>query len=144
MKFRSLLLVVACVITFAAPAAAQTLCPNPCVLTVGQTYSLLADHDGVDTTGYRVFVDNVKIGTDLSMNALLSGVATVSGLVAPARGPHAIQLAAFNEDWEVKSDPFPFTVKKKSPSKPGSSRITVTAQIVDGKIVFSVEEAEPE
>lgn len=128
----------------AAPAAAQTVCPTPCSLNVGQVYSLLADHDGTDTIGYRVYLDGVKVGADLSMNALAAGVVTVSSLVAPARGTHTLQMSAFNEDWDVKSDPLTFTSKKKAPGKPGNARITITAQIVNGQILVRMVEVAEE
>jgi hypothetical protein len=134
------LLAIVLVLLTVTSARAQTPCPNPCVMTVGQVYTLQADHDGVDTTGYRVYLDGLKTGADLSMNALTSGVVTVSSLIAPARGAHTIQLAAFNEDNEAKSDPLSFTTKRKAPGKPGGTRIVITAQLVNGEIKVQMVE----
>lgn len=127
------------VLIFAPPIKAQSACSANCTLVVGDSFTLQADHDGVNTIGYRVFVDNAKVGSDVPMTALTSGVVSVSSLIAPARGAHTIQLAAFNEDNEVKSDPLSFTSKKKAPGKPGAPRVIITASLAqDGSIRFKV------
>jgi hypothetical protein len=139
---RAMLYVVLAVVALSvAPslAHAQTVCSSPCTLTLGAAYSVAADHDGLNTTGYRVYVDGVKVGNDVPLSQLASGAVTISGLVAPGRGQHSLQVAAFNEDWETKSDPFVFTVKKQPPGKPGNTRILIAVTASEnGSVSFKV------
>lgn len=120
-------------------AGAQTVCPNPCALSVGQSYSVTADHDGANTTGYRLYVDSVKQGGDLLLTALQSGSVTVSALVASSRGTHTFQFSAFNEDAESKGDPLSFTIKKPPPNKPTNHRIILAVSVAaNGEISVKV------
>jgi hypothetical protein len=123
----------------ASPLFAQTPCPSPCTLTVGQTYAVTASHDGLNVTGYRVYLDGAKLGADLPITALQSGTVTVAALTAPARGAHSLQLAAFNEDAETKSDPYAFTVKKAAPAKPGPVQLLLSITVAeDGTVTFKM------
>lgn len=122
MYLRSACLLV-CVLLLARPVAAQTVCPNPCTLVQGTTFGVMADHDGINTTGYRLIVDGAQSGADMPMSALAGGVVTVANLTVPARGTHTIQIAAFNPDWSIASDPLSFASKMKAPGKPSNSRL---------------------
>lgn len=134
----------ACLLWSSANVAAQTACPAPCSLTVGQTFSLNATHDGANTTGYRVYLDGVKVGADLPLSALTSGSVSVAALVAPARGSHTVQLGAFNPDSETKSDPLSFTTTLPAPSKSGPVRIVITVTTAeDGSMQFRIVGIEP-
>jgi hypothetical protein len=115
--------VLLCALLLASPVAAQTVCPNPCTLVAGTPYGVMADHDGVNTTGYRVLVDGAQVGADLPFSALAGGVVTSATLTVPARGSHTIQLAAFNPDWSIASDPLSFAAKMKAPGKPINPRL---------------------
>ena len=128
------------------PAQAQTPCASPCVVEVGKAFSVLADHDGVNTTGYRLYLDNVKVGADIPMSALVAGTVTISAGVGPARGSHTVQLAAFNADGETRGVAFPFTTKLQAPTAPTNQRIIIGVTLRDGTItleVLSVETLDP-
>jgi hypothetical protein len=118
-------------------AHAQTTCAANCVLTVGQSFTLVADADPVNTTGYRIYMDGVKQGVDLPLSALQAGSITVAAIVAPARGSHTLIVSAFNPDVESKSDPFTFTTIMAPPKKPGNLRLLFTVILAeDGTIQF--------
>lgn len=128
------ILVIACLPT---PAAAQTPCSSNCVLAVGESFSAVADHDGANTVGYRLYIDNVKVGTDVPLASLQAGSVTVAALVAPARGSHTLQISAYNADFESKSDPFAFTTKLPPPGKPGNLRLLFAVVVADdGSVSF--------
>ena len=138
------LLMLVCCGLWTPNVQAQTTCAAPCTLTVGQTFTLTATHDGKDTTGYRVYLDGTNVGSDVSLTALSSGAVTVASLVAPARGAHNLQLGAFNLDNETKSDPLPFTTKSPAPSKPGGTQILIAVTVAeDGSLQFKVTGIEP-
>lgn len=125
-------------LSISRPATAQVVCPNPCTIDVGKSFSFAADHDGVNTTGYRVYLDGVKTGPDLLVSALQAGAITVT-LTAPARGSHALQLAAFNLDQETKSAPLTLVTRSPAPTAPTNLRITIVAQIArDGSVSFKI------
>src|SRR5688500_7177293 len=110
-------------VLYATASSAQTVCPNPCVLTIGQSFTVIADHaPSPNVEGYRVYLNNVKQGADLPVSALQNGSLTVSSLVAATRGPQSIQIAAFNADAETRSDPVTFSVRLPAPTKPGNLR----------------------
>jgi hypothetical protein len=125
---------------FAAPVQAQTACPAPCTLTVGQSFSASATHDGANAIGYRVWLDGKQVGADIPLAQLANGSVTVAALTAPARGSHSLQFSAFNEDNDAKSPAFPFTVKKVAPVPPGVPSVftvTVTAD-ASGRLTFQI------
>jgi len=110
---------------------AQTACPSPCTVDVGQAFTVTASHGGQNTTGYRIYVDGVKVGSDLPFSQLSSGTVTVAALVAPARGTHTIQLAAFNADKETKSDPFTMISTLPAPPKPGPVQLLLAITVAE-------------
>lgn len=116
------------------PAFAQTTCTANCTLTVGQSYSVQADHDGVNTTGYRFILDGLQVGVDRPMTVLIGGVVTISGLTAPVRGTHLMQVVAFNEDGSTSSDPLSVSVKKLPPGKPAKTRIISAMTVTIGPV----------
>jgi hypothetical protein len=135
-------------VLYALPLSAQTVCPNPCSLTIGQSFSVQADvTPGPNLDGFRVYLDNVKQGADLPVTALQNGVVTIPSLTAPARGTHTIQIASFNADGESRSDPLTFSVRLPAPAKPGNLRILIAVVVAeDGSFTFKVvgiEEVDP-
>lgn len=141
MKIKILMFAAVVFALSAAPLYAQAA-PE---VVAGAPYRVAADHNGVDTIGYRVYVDNVKVGNDLPLAALVAGVVTSVDLPGVARGAHTIQVAAYNEDNEVKSDPLSFTAKKKAPGKPTNTRIVLVANVAsNGSVTFSVQEVTTE
>jgi hypothetical protein len=81
-------------------AAAQTV---P-ALAPGVAFRVALDHDGANTSGYRLLVDGVQVGGDLPMTALAGGVvtATVPGQMS---GPHAISLVPVNASGAATGNP---------------------------------------
>lgn len=144
---KSLLCALGFVLLAALPASAQTTCSVNCVLTAGVPFTAAATHDGLNTTGYRVYIDTVKVGADLPLTALQSGTVTFGPFVAPARGTHTIQLSAFNPDIETKGDLFTFTTVLPAPAKPGPLRLIFTVTLAeDGTIKFQflgIDPSEP-
>jgi hypothetical protein len=136
---KRLLFVVTILALFAAPLFAQTAPPT---VTVGQGFKIAADHDGVNTAGYRLYVDSAKVGVDIPLTALAAGTVTVDVPAIATRGAHALQLAAYNADAETKSDPVAFQAVLASPSKPKNIRlIVILAMAADGSVSFRVVDA---
>lgn len=96
-------------------------------------------HNGVDTDGYRLFVDGAKFGPDIPRSAL-----TADGVVDVkhpgfARGTHTAQASAFNADGENKSAVLTFTAKGQPPAAPGTPTVFVTITVArDGTITVAV------
>jgi hypothetical protein len=119
-----------------APILAQNA-----TLTTGQTFTLSADHDGVNTTAYRVYVDDAQVGPDIPVSALANGTVTTSPLPALAEGTHAVRLAAVGPGGETKSDPLSIVVTLPPPSKPTNLRITAVVSIgADGRVQLRIEQ----
>lgn len=113
----------------AASASAQTTS-----VEVNQPFRAVFTHDGVNTTGYRVYVDGVQVGPDAPVTVLAGGsvsLAVPSGV--PAAGTHTLQAAAFNAAGETKSAALTFTVTDPPPppppSEPGVPSIDVTVTV---------------
>ena len=125
-----------CLSLFPAALAAQNA-----TLTTGQAYTLSADHDGVNTTSYRIYVDDVQVGADLPVASLANGTLTTTALPALTEGTHAIVLAAVGPGGETKSDPLAITVTVPAPSKPTNLRITAVVSIgADGQVQLRIEQ----
>lgn len=121
---RIVCLIVGLLVLFAMPVYAQaTTCSANCSLVVGQAFQVQADHDGVNTDGYRVIIDGVQVGADMPLSALVAGVVTSLQIAAPARGTHTVGLQAFNVDGSALSNLVALTTKKAPPGKPNNPRI---------------------
>jgi hypothetical protein len=132
-----------CLLACAVPvSAAQVVCPNPCVVGTGTPYSVAADHDGVNTEGFNLYLDTVKVGT-VPVSALLTGVVTFKGLLGPAKGAHSLVMGAYNTDIdgtvnEAQSTALAFSSKKVPPGKPSNVRILVSLNPKTGVISLRV------
>lgn len=125
-----------CLSLFPAALAAQGT-----TITTDQTYTLSADHDGKNTTAYRVYVDDAQVGADIPVSALAGGTLTTAALPALTEGTHAVRLAAVGPGGETKSDPLPITVTVAAPSKPTNLRITAVVSIgADGRVQLRIEQ----
>lgn len=128
-----------------SPSSAQTVCASPCTLTAGQSYTLQADHDGSNTSGYRIYLDGVKVGNDVPVSALVlaNGAITFVNMIAPAAGSHTIQIGAYNTTGESKSTALAFTTVVPPPAPPTNLRIIITATMAaDGTLQFKVTSVE--
>lgn len=103
---------------FLAPALQSAV-----TVVAGQPFRVLMNHDGLFTTGYRLYIDNVKVGADLPLSALSNGVVT-----APAPGVsvgnHTVELSAFGPAGEgPRSVALPFQGVAPLPSAGSNLRI---------------------
>jgi len=55
------------------------------------------------TTGYHVYVDDVKLPADIPASAWANGVVTSGAMTIGTVGNHSINIAAFNSDGETKA-----------------------------------------
>jgi hypothetical protein len=133
---RTILVILMGLLALAGPASAQT----PDTVPAHQSFSVEFTHDGLNTTGYRVFVDGVKVGSDLPLSALTAGKVTASVAGVP-RGAHTVQVSAFNLDAEAKSAALPFTAVDPTPATPTNLTIKLVVQIAgDGSVTLKLAE----
>jgi hypothetical protein len=108
------------VVVGVATASAQTPIPSP----TPPTTKLGFDHDGLNTDGYRLKVDD----TVTLVTATCTGVnqARTCEIPFPALTPgaHTLWVIAFNTAGEASSDPFPVLVFVQ-PAKATNIRIIV-------------------
>jgi hypothetical protein len=125
-------------LVLAGPVSAQTP-PQP-VVPANTPITLEFTHDGLNTTGYRRFVDGLPVGSDLPLSALTAGKVTASIPGVP-RGPHTVQVSAFNLDAEAKSAALPFTAVDPTPATPTNLTIKLVVQIAaDGSVTLKLAE----
>lgn len=123
-------------------AAEQGPSPITVAVTAGVALKLAFEHDGLNTTGYRYYVDGVKVGADIPLSALVSGTATFDA-PALARGPHVLGVTAFNQDSE--SAPFALAViaKLPAPNAPKNLKQVITITIArDGTMHVLISEVQ--
>jgi hypothetical protein len=87
-------------------------------------FRVVANHDGVATTGYRVYLDTVKHGADIPVSARTNGEVTFNIAGIPAAGPHRVEVSAFNDAGESARLPLAFHVGP--PNVPSGVRIVIT------------------
>jgi hypothetical protein len=114
-------------------ASAQTPPPVPTVVP-GVRFSVQGDHDGTNTTHYRLFIDGAQVGSDVAKaTALVGGVVTLQSPVnGVARGSHSVQIEAVNPDNVTRSLPLMFEAKYPAPTAPGGIRFVVVTTTADG------------
>lgn len=74
-------------------------------------FSVVSDHVDVGTpaTGFRCYVDTIKIGNDLPLSARVNGKFTCA-MPGQTIGNHTVQTSAFNAFGETRSATFAVTV----------------------------------
>jgi hypothetical protein len=105
-------------------------------VVVGQSFSVQANHDGANTTGYRLFIDDALV-SELPISSLSNGLITFTGVTVATRGSHSIRIVAFNQDVEASSAPFPFSSTLPSPTAPTLIQIIITVA-QDGSITLQI------
>lgn len=113
----------------ASVASAQT----PEVIA-GTPITLKADHDGVNTDGYRVFIDGTQVAQVTKATALAAGVVTITVQAGVSRGAHSVEMAAYNADQATRSAPLAFTAKLPAPGPFNNLRFVVASQAADGSM----------
>lgn len=80
-------------------AFAQTVCTANCVVLRDEPFSVQADHNAVDTDGYRVRLNGTIVVDAPAATVWTNGVVTIpfsNGLQNP--GTFAVTVAAYNRD----------------------------------------------
>lgn len=101
-------------------ASAQTPVPSP---TPPTTY-IAFEHDGVNTDGYRLRVDDVTTLVTPTCTGVAAERLCTIPFPALTPGNHTLWVIAFNAAGEASSDPFPVTVFVQ-PAKPANIRIII-------------------
>lgn len=127
----------------AMPAAAQTPSVN-----VGQAFGVQADHDGVNTQGYKLYLCAGAVTTCNTLQQQAPATArnaqgvvsfaTVAGLTT--RGTYTLQASAFNADNETRGAVLVFDVKLPPPSAPSNIRIMAVQTTADGRTIMRLLE----
>lgn len=103
-------------------------------VTVGQAFTLAWDHDGQNTAGYRLFLDNVQVA-EIPVSALTAGTARATNLTVATRGTHLFEVAAYNADRESTRAGLTVTGVLPTPSTPTNLQIVITMALnPDGSI----------
>ena len=134
-------LLLACLLLLPLTASAQV----PVDVVAGVVLTGEFDHDGANTTGYRLFVDNNKSGADLPMTARnAAGVVTFT-VPALTRGAHTIALSAFNQDAESARAAVSVQAKLPTPGTPKGLRIVLKVTTsASGEVTAAVESVQVE
>lgn len=112
----------------ASPASAQTS-----TVEVGKAFRVSADHDGLNTAGYRVKLDGVAQSDVLMGTVLAAGVVTVPVNAITARGAHTAILCAFNADGvESCSTALALTATAPKPNAPTNPRLALLLALLGG------------
>lgn len=123
-----------CVLLLASPVAAQT---NS--VPRGTAFKIAADHDGKDTTSYRLYRDGVVV-TNKSVSALVAGVITFDEPTTVPDGAHVYEVSAMGPGGEAKSGaPITVTVVTPPPTAPKNLRFTLAVVVAqDGTLTFQL------
>jgi hypothetical protein len=135
MRFRSALgLTLLLVLLCASAVSAQTTCTANCTVRVGEPFVALFDPptSGGQHAGFRLFIDNAKVGNDLPASP---GTTTINGVTIATRGAHTLQVSAFNADGETKTAALSISAVLPPPGAPTNLRIQVAFTVAsDGSI----------
>jgi hypothetical protein len=134
----SRLYLLVCALFVALPAWAQ-----PSSVTVGQSFRATWTHNGTNTIGYRVYLDN-QLVTEVPVSSL-SGGGTGFNIPATAvttRGAHVLAVSAYNADQESNRVTLDFTAKLPPPADPTNLNITLSVALnSDGTVSLRWESA---
>jgi hypothetical protein len=111
----------------AVPVAAQTT--STTTVPAGKPLAVTFNHDGNNTTEYRVTVDGQIVAT-APASVLKNGEASIA-IPAIERGQHTVAVVAANADAFTTSNPLAVTSEFPAPSKPVIKvvvEVTVTVQ----------------
>jgi predicted phage tail protein len=87
-----------------------------------QPFRVLAKHDGAETDGYRLYINDTQIA-ELPVSALANGVIEFTHDGLP-KGQYVLHVSAFNADGESFSTPHILQVTGTAPAAPVSVEIT--------------------
>jgi hypothetical protein len=120
---RTLITALALVLAISVPSFAQTTVPSP----IPPTTRIAFDHDGLNTTGYKLKVDTGE--PTIVATTPLAGSPGSLTIAFPALTPgvHELTVSAFNADGEAASDIFTVRVTVV-PAKPLNLRLAAGLQ----------------
>jgi hypothetical protein len=128
------------------PAYAQT----PTVPS-NTPFSVVADHsDGTGTpaTGFRCYIDGVRVGNDLPLSARVGGKVTCAMPGQPAGGHSAIVAALNGVSIEARSPSLAFTAVTPPPTPPNApSNLQIILQVAvnpDGSATLTAMRITPQ
>ena len=87
-------------------------------------FTVQADHAGVDTLGYRLYVNSAMV-QEKPVSALSGGVISFADADGLPKGSYGLEVSAFNDDGETKSAPLTLMVTGTAPAAPLNLRIAV-------------------
>jgi hypothetical protein len=122
-------------ILLVSPAAYAQAPPS---VPLNQPFQLVADHDGVNTTGYRCFLDGVKVGADLPVPAGTVKTITCAFAALATAGAHTASVSAFNASGEGRLD-VAVNVPLPPPGKPSNPRILVNGTVVQNGVTVPAQ-----
>ena len=91
-------------------------------LSKGTPFTVSADHDGLDTLAYRLYVDGVQV-QEKPASALSAGVIAFADADGLPKGSYGIEVSAVNDDGEAKSELFTLIITGRAPNAPVNLRI---------------------
>lgn len=111
----------------AAVAGAQTTtCTANCTANKSQSFTVVADHDGVDVDGFRLR-QNGTIVRDVPVSALAGGSISFPFVSGLSNGTYTFSVSAYNTDDPVNETlavSITLVVKRGKPVAPANTRIT--------------------
>jgi hypothetical protein len=129
------------------PLQTTSPCSANCTIQSGRSFSVLFDASVVDAThgaatGYRLYIDNTKVGPDLAASP---GTTTIPNQILTTPGEHTIEVSAFNASGEgAKTPPLKVTITVPLPGTPTNLRILVAFSVAEnGSVSVKVVGIEP-
>lgn len=125
-------------VSVSSPANAQTPCSANCQVDVSKAFSVQFDPptSGGAPTGYRIYLDGVKLGADI---AAAPGTTTVPGVITNTAGPHNIEVSAFNATGEGPTAKLVVTAILPLPGPPTNLKILIQVTIAEnGSVTWKV------
>lgn len=105
----------------ASVAEAQTVCnTSPCGIQANKPFQVAADHDGVETLAYRLYVNGTILQT-LPVTALQTGVITFSVPSLP-RGTYVIYVEAIGDGGAASGSDLTLNATPGKPKAPTNTR----------------------
>lgn len=118
MKKLGILFVLLFLFAFANTASAQVTDS----VKQNASFKVAADHDGLDTDSYRIYVNGAVFNT-LPETALVAGVITFSFPAGLVKGTYVIYIEAIGPGGVTASDTLTLTVTPGPPKKPLNIRV---------------------
>jgi hypothetical protein len=117
-------ILIACA-SVSAHAQTVTCSVSPCSIQTNKPFQAQADHDGIDTDSYRLYVNGQLIAT-LPVANLTGGVISFS-LSGLAKGTYTLFIEAVGEGGVTASDTLTVVATPGKPKKPMAMRIVTGA-----------------